>query len=466
MKSTDWDGTGSGFGCFILLPKSVSEASFNSQLRNYVKKVKSPENKDSHIIQALSQIHSDTTTGNFSGKSMSPQLIRALWIIGAFILLIACVNFINLSTAQAVNRAKEVGVRKVLGSNKWQLQKQFLTETFLIVLTALVLAIGVTYLVLPMVAKLLENPLSLNLWTNPSIDLFLLLLVVVVTILAGFYPSVVLSGFNPINALKSKLVASGTTGFTLRKGLVVLQFVIAQALIIGTIIIVKQMNYFTSQPLGFDKEAVVNIPFPGDSAGTSKLDFLRKQLSEIKGISLVSFASNTPVEDNNDNWTNFTYNHAPKETDFYAINKFVDNEFLPTYDLPLFAGRNIERSDTAREFLVNETLTKSLGLTNPRDVLNKDISLWGNRLKGKIVGVLKDFHDRSFRAPVAPVLMMSYKTEYSIAGIKLATQDIPATLKAIEQVWNKTYPDFVFEYQFLDAKVESFYRKKIIITDL
>src|SRR5204862_7405902 len=173
--------------------------------------------------------------------------------------------FINLSTAQAVNRAKEVGVRKVLGSNKSQLQIQFIVETFLIVTIAVLLAAGVTVFTLPYVDKLLELSLSFNLFSNPAIILFLLAVTIVVTLLAGFYPSIVLSRFNPVNALKSKLTANSAKGISLRRGLVVFQFVIAQALIIGTLIILKQMNYFINQPLGFETNAMVNIPFPADS---------------------------------------------------------------------------------------------------------------------------------------------------------------------------------------------------------
>src|SRR5213078_602956 len=159
----------------------------------------------------------------------------------------------------------------------------------------------------------LELSLSFNILTNPAVILFLLAVTIVVTALAGFYPSIVLSRFNPVNALKSKLAANTTKGISLRRGLVVFQFVIAQALIIGTLIIVKQMNYFIHQPLGFDKSAIVNIAFPGDSIGTSKLDYLRKQLSDVKGIQSVSFSSNTPVEDDNDSWSTFKFNHAAKE---------------------------------------------------------------------------------------------------------------------------------------------------------
>ena len=465
-KSTDWDGTGSSFGCYILLPPNTSVANFNTQLRAYSKKVESPDNKDSHIIQSLSDVHYDTKTGDYSGKTISHELINALWLIAAFILLIACVNFINLSTAQAVNRAKEVGVRKVLGSNKWQLKMQFITETFLIVFTSVVLAVIITWIALPSVNKILELPLSVNILNDASIVLFLVIVAIVVTVLAGFYPSIILSGFNPINALKSKLSAKSTKGISLRRGLVVFQFIIAQALIIGTLIIVKQMNYFTNQPLGFDKEAIVNIPFPADSAGISKLDYLKKQLSGINGIQSVSFSSNTPVEDDNDNWTTFKFNHAIKETDFYAINKWTDNEYVPTYKLPLIAGRNLEASDTAREFLVNEMLIKNLGITNPQDALNKEINLWDGRIKGAIVGVLKDFNARSFRRDLAPVLITTLKQGYSEAGIKLATTNVTSAMHSIEKIWNQTFPDFVFEYKFLDDKVESFYKQENQLSQL
>ena len=464
-KSTNWDGTGSSYGCYVLLPANVSPSSFNTQLRAFAKKMKSPDNKDSHIIQPLSKIHYDTKTGGFSNRTISPALMRALWLIGAFILLIACVNFINLSTAQAVNRSKEIGIRKVLGSNKAGLKFQFITETFLIVFSSVMLALPLAIFTLPLIGKVLAKPLSFHRADYPAIIFFLLALTVVVTALAGFYPSIVLSRFNPINALKNKLTATRTKGISLRRGLVVFQFVIAQALIIGTLIIIKQMNYFTHQPLGFDKSAIVNIPFPGDSIGTSKLDYLRRQLAEVKSIQSISFSSNTPVEDDNDMWSTFKYNHAAKETDFYAITKFADDQYLPTYKLPLVAGRNLQPSDTAREFLVSEKLVKSLGITNPQDILNKEINLWGF-INGEIVGVVKDYNDRSFRRGIDPVLITTLKRGYSQAGIKLITADVSSAMGSIEKIWNQTFPEFVFEYKFLDDKVESFYKQENQLSSL
>ena len=174
-KNTDWkDRTNSDFGCYVLLPPNISVDNFNQQLRAYSLKMESPDNKDSHIIQPLSAVHYDTQTGDYSNKTISRQLLNVLWLIAAFILLIACVNFINLSTTQAVNRAKEVSVRKVFGSNKSQLQIQFIIETFLIVISAVILASVITILALPYINQLLELPLSFNKLNNPAIILFLL----------------------------------------------------------------------------------------------------------------------------------------------------------------------------------------------------------------------------------------------------------------------------------------------------
>ena len=216
------------------------------------------------------------------------------------------------------------------------------------------------------------------------------------------------------------------------------------------------MNYFTHQSLGFDKTAIVNVPFPGDSVGTSKLDYLRGQLADIKSIQSVSFSSNTPVEDDNDMWSTFKYDHAEKETDFYAITKFSDNDYLPTYKLPLVAGRNLQPSDTVREFLVNEALVRKLGFTKPEDVIHKNVSMWDDRLHGPIVGVMKDFYNRSFRADLAPTIMSTFNRSYEQAGIKLATSELGSALPAIEKLWNQTYPDYVFEFKFLDDKVAGF----------
>lgn len=452
------------FGCYVLLPPNISVDNFNQQLSGYVRKIQPADNKDNYVLQPLSAVHYDAAAGNFSNKTISHELINVLWLIAAFILLIACVNFINLSTAQAVNRAKEVGVRKVLGSNKSQLQIQFITETFLIVAIAVMLATVMTMLALPYLNKLLELSLSFNVISNPAIILFLLSVTIVVTALAGFYPSIVLSRFNPVNALKSKLTANSAKGISLRRGLVVFQFIIAQALIIGTLIIVKQMNYFMNQPLGFDKDAIVNVPFRPDSTGVKLTDYLKQQLLS-NGVQAVSFNSNSPIEDNN-MFTTFKFDNAIKDADFQAITKFADDDYVLTYKLQLVAGRNLQPSGWTKEFLVNESFVKSLGLKKPEDILGKEISMMNGLIKCPVVGVLKDFNDRSLRQNVAPLLVATNSTMYRQASIKLSTTNMAATMQTIKKLWQQTFPNNVYEYRFLDDKIADFYKQENQLSQL
>jgi ABC-type antimicrobial peptide transport system permease subunit len=465
FQQPGWNQSAPDFGCYVLLPENVSTSNFNQQINAYAGKVQSADNKDSYIIQPLSAVHYDAEAGNYSNKTISHQLINVLWLIAAFILLIACVNFINLSTAQAVNRAKEVAVRKVLGSNKSQLQIQFIVETFLIVTSAVILATVATVLALPYVNQLLELSLSFNLFNNHAIILFLLALTIAVTAFAGFYPSIVLSRFNPVNALKSKVSANTTKGISLRRGLVVFQFIIAQALIIGTLIIVKQMDYFMNRPLGFDKDAIVNVPFRPDSTGTKITDYLKQQLLS-NGVLAVSFNSNSPIEDNNNMFTSFKFDNRSKDEDFQAIAKFADNDYVSTYKLQLVAGRNLEPSGWTKEFLVNESFTIKLGLKKPEDIIGKTVSMMDGLIKCPVVGVLKDFNDRSLRDNVAPLLIATNSTMYREASIKLSTTNMASAMQSIKKIWQQTFPGYVYEYRFLDDKIAGFYQQENQLSQL
>jgi len=464
FQQPGWNGTAPDFGCYVMLPPNISVDNFNTQLNRYTRQLQPAGNNDTYVLQPVTDIHYDTQTGDFSNKVISRQLINVLWLIAAFILLIACVNFINLSTAQAINRAKEVGVRKVLGSNKLQLRIQFLTETFLIVLSAVVFAATIALLAMPYINGLLQLSLSFNIISNPAIILFLLSVTIVVTVLAGFYPSIVLSRFNPVSALKSKITVQATKGISLRRGLVVFQFIIAQGLIIGTLVIVKQMNYFMNQPLGFDKEAIVNVPFRPDSTGGTLTDYLKQQLLS-NGVQSVSFNSNSPIEDNN-MFTAFKFDHALKDADFQAISKFVDNDYVSTFKLQLVAGRNLKPSGPTREFLVNESFVKSLGITKPEDIIGKEISMMNGLITCPVVGVVKDFNDRSLRNEVAPLLMATNSTMYRQASIKLSTANMAATMQSIKKIWQQAFPDYVYEYRFLNDKIASFYQQETQLSRL
>src|SRR6185437_13552945 len=273
----DWVSTFGDNNCYIVLPNHVSVNRFNADLKAMAKRRKpAPYNTSQYFaLQALSDMHYNSETSVYTGHTFSKQLLRVISLIGLFLLVIACVNFINLATAQAVNRSKEVGIRKVLGSNRKQLGVQFITETFIITLFAVILAIGLAQIALPFLNKLLELKLSNAFLYDPVLWLFLIGVIILVTLLSGLYPAAVISGFSPITALKNKVMSRRATGVSLRQVLVVFQFCIAQVLVIGTLVVIYQMQYFHNKSLGFNKDAIVNVPFPGDSLSRAKLKTLR-----------------------------------------------------------------------------------------------------------------------------------------------------------------------------------------------
>jgi ABC-type antimicrobial peptide transport system permease subunit len=210
----------------------------------------------------------------------------------------------------------------------------------------------------------------------------------------------------------------------------------------------------------------VNVPFRPDSTGTKLTDYLRSQLSSVNGVQAVSFSSNSPVEDENDMWTTLKFEDATKDEDFQAIVKFADTGFVPAYKLQLVAGRNLQPSGWTKEFVVNESFVKSLGLKKPEEILNKEVSIMDGLIKCPVVGVLKDFNDRTLRNSFAPLLITTNSTMYRQAAIKLSTTNIPSAMQSIKKIWQETFPDYVYEYRFLDDKIASFYKQETQLSQL
>ncbi len=457
----DWVSTFGDHFCFVILPGNLSPNQFNKSLIAFTKKHKPAiYAKDVFQLQPLSDMHYNTEVGIFSGHPFSKQLINAIGLIGLFLLIIACVNFINLATAQAVNRSKEVGIRKVLGSNRNQLIIQFISETLIITLFAVALAVCLAEIALPMLNNLLEIKLSSAFLTDPILLLFLLGTIIIVTLLSGFYPALVLSGFNPIVALKNKVATAQKSGISLRRALVVLQFCIAQILVIGTLVIIHQMDFFRNKSLGFDKDAIITVPFPGDSLSRTKLNTLRNQLLKQPGVKDVSYSFASP-SDNNGWGSDFKYNNSPKQTDFSAQLKWADAEYFNLYKLQFIAGQPYSKGDTVHGYVVNETLLKKLGVHDPKDAIGKYVKLWDDKTKNApIVGVVKDFNISSLKNAIQPVLMTSWKDVYQKINIKIQPLNINQTLASVERLWNNTFPDGMYEYQFLDEKIANFYKSE------
>jgi len=461
QHKTDWVSISSSYYCFIMLPPNTNVAAFNQGLGAFVKKHKPTQYANQGLVlQHLSDMHYDTTVSAFGPVVYSRQLINIISLIGLFLLIIACVNFINLATAQAVNRSKEVGIRKVLGSRRNQLIIQFITETLIITICAFVLALGIAYITLPLLDTLLSINIDRALLYAPVVILFMIALLVGITLLAGFYPAIVLSGFNPIAALKNRISANKASGVSLRRSLVVFQFCIAQMLVIGTLVIIGQMNYFKNYSLGFAKDAVINVPMPDDSLSQTKLETLRNQLLQQRGITNVSYSFASPSD--RIGWgSDFKYDNSDKKTDFNANLKWADNDYFKLYKFQFVAGHPYEKTDTIHGYVVNEALLKKLGINNPKQAIGKNITMFDDVNKRfPIVGVLKDYNVGSLKDEIPPVIMGSWKGVYRIANIKVLSANMPQTLASVEKLFNTTFPDNMYEYQFLDDKIATFYKSE------
>jgi putative ABC transport system permease protein len=459
-----WGGINSETHCFILLKPGTTVAQAESVFPAFKKKyyANNPNTLKAFVfkLQPLAGVHFNPNYNGYAEK----KYLWALLMVGLFLIITACVNFVNLATAQAVNRSKEVGIRKVLGSLRFQLFWQFIAETALITLFALLLAYGLARLGLPFVNNLFKTSLSVNPFTNSSLLIFTFAVALLVTFLSGAYPGMVLSGFQPIAALKGKLSQQSIGGFPLRRVLVVTQFSISQLLIIGTIVIASQMNYSKTADLGFDKDAVVMLPVPvNDSSGRIKMQNMKNRLASVAGVEKISFCMQAPAASSN-NTTSIKYDNRPKEELWEVNAKAGDDQFTAAFGLKFVAGRNLYPSDTTREFIVNETLVRKLNLQSPQDIINKNIEINGKT--APVVGVVKDFNNYSFRDEISPMVIFPNYEYYGNCGVKINMASAKPALLALEKIWNETYPEYVYNYQFLDERIARFYELDDIMLKL
>jgi putative ABC transport system permease protein len=456
--STDWGNTTSNFQLFMLLPQGVSSQTVQQQLAVFGKKNYHDDGPAvrQNFLQPLSEMHFDNRYGNLGDHVTSKSTLWTLSLIGVFIIIMACINFINLSTAQAVGRSKEVGIRKVLGSNQRQLFWQILGETAIMVIVAVLLAIVIATAFMPSLKHVASIPEKLDLFNWQTAG-FIGLIIVAVTILSGSYPSFVVSRFNPSLALKNKMTSATVGGISLRRGLVVLQFAISQILIIGTIVAVSQMNYVQHADLGFNKESVLVLNHNSDSALVSRQLAFKQKILQIPDIQSVSFSSDVPSSDNN--WSgNFAVDHKPDEQ-FNIYRKAGDEDYFKTYGLEVIAGRAFTKSDTMNEIVVNETLVKKLGIKNPNDIVGKEIRSGRGNWK-PIVGVVKDFKTNSLREDVKPTMILEARRRYGVTGIKFNTSNIVKTKTAVEAAWNQFFPEYAYTSTFMDESINNFYRQE------
>jgi ABC-type antimicrobial peptide transport system permease subunit len=450
---------------FVKLNKGVTAAQINARFASFIKehiKLDNPGSSLTMRLQPLTDIHFTTDfhrgdDGDNFRKAYLPTLY-ALMGVALFILIIAIVNFINLSTAQSIQRAKEIGVRKVMGSNKSNIMLQFLTETFVVTLFAVILSILLVNPVLHFFSDYIPAGVS-SLPLNKSTFIFLSIVTLVTSLLAGFYPSRVLASYLPVLSLKGAS-QKGTDKINQRKVLIVFQFTISLIFIIGVLVVGKQINYMGNADKGFNTDAIITMNNWNDREG--KLKILADEVKHIPGIDKVLLQGNSPMgfAQNFD-----TYKYKGKEEINLQVSSHIGNEdFVPFYQMKLIAGRNVLHSDSLKEIVINETMAKAIGFTNPRDAVGKMLYQEGYQAEKPVpvVGVVADFHTGSFHEMIQPAVIENVPDRKSSLAIKLSAnekdiRDVKKVLSQIEAQWKKIFPETSFDYSFLNEAITHLY---------
>lgn len=457
-EENGWGSVWSDEQCYFLLKPGESISKVESRLEPFRSKYHGKENRDhtQYMTQPLSEMHFDDRFGVYTYNTVSKTNLIALGAIAFILIITACINFINLATAEAIKRSKEVGIRKSLGGTRRQLIRQFLGETSLITVIAVLISLGMTQLALTYLNPFLESNLALNFTGDPSLWIFLVSVTVVIALCSGLYPAFIVSGFNPVLALKNVMGNKTSSGYALRRTLVVTQFVISQFFIIGTIVVINQVNYFQTTSLGFRKDAILILPIPekeepnGD--GASKMRTLREEVAKLAGVEKASL-NNTPPSSGSVSGTDFTI--EGKEDHFRNQVKQVDGNYVDLFGLELIAGENIKDGDTATGFLVNEKLARTAGFNDPGEIVGRNISMWGRTRP--VVGVVKDFHSVSLRDPIEPVVLMNRIRGYETLAVQVNPARVQDVIEQVRSKWETAYSEHIFEYQFLDEQIREFY---------
>ncbi|MGC3945026.1 MAG: ABC transporter permease [Chryseolinea sp.] len=441
-----WSGIASSIKTYTRLRPGVDPGDVEKEISGYVKKYRAKASNVHHYkLQPLADLHFSSLYNGVISKT----ILWVLSIIGFFLVLTACLNFVNLATAQSVSRSREVGVRKALGGLRMQLFWQFTMETSVIVFLSFFVSLALATALIPMVNDLLETRIDLSL-SDPMLWGFIGIMIAIVTLLAGAYPGIVLSSFKPVQALKG--VQTGSETLNIRRILITTQFSITHMLLIGLIVVLSQVSYFHNSDLGYEKKSIVILPM---GSHDQKSKTLKEQFMKLPNVEQVTLCYSAPAAPYS--WeTSFVYDHRSDDASFGTRFKAGDEDYLSTFNLELVSGRNLSPSDTIREFLVNETFVSRLGETS-ESVLGKNIA-FNDRYNGAIVGVLADYQDESLHTAINPVMMTSSLNYSQVYAVKINMNEMSGTLAALDKTWSATYPDQLFAYDFLDDQIANFYK--------
>ncbi|MCW3116351.1 MAG: transporter permease [Chitinophagaceae bacterium] len=445
-----------GAKAYLLLKSGTNASALQKKFPAFLERRNGDEMKKQQMyptlfLEPLKEVYLHSTRdGNKTGNINNVYIFS---IVAAFILVIACINFVNLTTARSAERAKEVGIRKVVGAGRTQLARQFIGESVLLCIISFLIALLATALLVSPFNNLSGKVISQGIFEHPQYVGILFLTAVAIGVLAGVYPALVLSSFQPVSVLKGRF-ATGIRGIMLRKGLVIAQFSISIALIISTIVVYTQMKYMRSQDLGFNKDQKMIIDTHGDPAKNS----FRQAITALPNVLSTATAGSVPGGGNPGAYSQV---ENPKgvmqiaNLDLY----FVDFDYIPQYKIKMVAGRPLSKdfkTDTTQAMVLNEAAVKLFGYSSPQQIIGKKFDQWGRT--GTVVGVMEDFHFRSLQEVIKPLSMRIELDNCGLISVNVAASNLPATIAAIENKWKALVPSRPFSYFFLDEFFDKQYR--------
>jgi len=469
MESWQW----TQFYTYIKLKPSAKAGPLQEKFRAFIKNDIYPTLRPGSstylpFFQPLKDIHlrsSDFVYDNAVRGNIT--YVKALSIIALFVLAIACFNFINLATARSLRRAKEIGIRKVVGADRWQLIVQFTGETILLSFFSMILATIATWLIIPLLNQFTGKSIYFNPLTNPVLTLILLAAGVVIGILAGIYPALILSGFQPIKVLKNMKLTNISNTLWLRQGLVLIQFSLSTLLIVSAVMVYRQTHFLNTKDLGFDKEQVIYFQMRGDVE--KNLETFKSELKQSPGVIAVTSGYGLPGDQFAGDGISIPTQNGEKD---YSANVFIgDFDYVKTLGLRIIAGRDFSKAmstDIKEAFLINETGVKELGYGRPEKAIGQPIN-WREWVptdtlqpvkKGKIIGVVQDFHYKSLYEKVALSVIQLYPQVSFKVALKIQTANTRSTLAHINKVWNKYSNGYPLDYKFMDESYGIMYRSE------
>ncbi|GAB4021891.1 ABC transporter permease [Spirosoma koreense] len=461
MNWEEWNSTNSSSQCLLKLNPGVDPAKLAEQITTMAEKNTTDKTGKRWLrLQPLADVHFNIDYG--TGNQAHKPTLYGLIAVGIFLLLLACINFINLTTAQATQRAKEIGIRKTMGSSRLHLILQFLGESLTLTLVAVAFSMVLTNLALTYLHDLIPKGVTLDL-AQPYLWLFLSLTALMTTLLSGVYPGLLASRYLPVHTLRNQ-VGNLAGGAGLRKTLIVSQFVIAQVFIVGALLVGRQLNFLIDKDLGFRRDAIVTFSAPMKvlfAENNNRRFSLADRIRRLAGVDRVSVAQSTPISGS---WTTSTMTFkgrkGSKEINIYR--KQGDTDYLNLFGFKLLAGRNYVDSDTARELVINETLARQMGFRNPADALGQFLET-DNKSLLPVVGIVKDFNHRSLHYAIFPTALMSQKSntyQFNVLLRRGNAAQFDQVLAQIRVLWQQTYAGEPFEPEFFDEAVAKLYNKE------